>query len=218
MANYFRRLPDLDYPSLLNDKQGSSDTVRVKNLFRRAKIRDDFFSSFVNFTRYKIVGDERPDNVAEKVYGNPDLDWLILVCNNIIDIKNDWPMTEYDLNRYLNDKYTPQQLSQIHHYETIEWRDYENQQIIPAGKIVDENFTVQYLQGNQIKVVSPIRSVNTFEWEVSRNDEKRNINLIDQSVVGQVISDFDKIMNYDKSSQYINQKLKKTENIRITGN
>ena len=175
MANYFRRLPDLDYPSLLNDKQSSSDTVRVKNLFRRVKLREDFFTSFVNFTKYKVIGDERPDNVAEKVYGNPDLDWVVLVCNNIIDIKNDWPMTEFDLNMYLNEKYTPQQLVEIHHYETIDWRDYENQQIIPPGKIVDENFTVEYLVGTQIRKVSPIKSVSYFEWEVSKNDEKRNI-------------------------------------------
>lgn len=217
MANYFRRLPDLDYPSLLNDKQSSSDTVRVKNLFRRVKLREDFFTSFVNFTKYKVIGDERPDNVAEKVYGNPDLDWVVLVCNNIIDIKNDWPMTELDLNNYLNEKYTPQQLTQIHHYETIDWRDYENQQIIAPGKIVDENFTVEYLVGNQIKKVSPIKSVSYFEWEVSKNDEKRNINVVDQNVLSLIISDFEKIMKYDRSSQYINQTLKKTENIRLTG-
>lgn len=217
MANYFRRLPDLDYPSLLNDKQSSSDTVRVKNLFRRVKLREDFFTSFVNFTKYKVIGDERPDNVAEKVYGNPDLDWVVLVCNNIIDIKNDWPMTEFDLNMYLNEKYTPQQLVEIHHYETIDWRDYENQQIIPPGKIVDENFTVEYLVGTQIRKVSPIKSVSYFEWEVSKNDEKRNINVVDQNVLSFIISDFEKIMKYDRSSQYINQTLKKTENIRLTG-
>lgn len=217
MANYFRRLPDLDYPSLLNDKQSSSDTVRVKNLFRRVKLREDFFTSFVNFTKYKVIGDERPDNVAEKVYGNPDLDWVVLVCNNIIDIKNDWPMTELDLNTYLNEKYTPQQLAQIHHYETIDWRDYENQQIVAPGKVVDENFTVEYLVGNQIVKVSPIKSVSYFEWEVSKNDEKRNINVVDQNVLSFIISDFEKIMKYDRSSQYVNQTLKKTENIRLTG-
>ena len=217
MANYFRRLPDLGYPSLLNDKQSSSDTVRAKNLFRRVKLREDFFTSFVNFTKYKVIGDESPDNVAEKVYGNPDLDWVVLVCNNIIDIKNDWPMTEFDLNMYLNEKYTPQQLVEIHHYETIDWRDYENQQIIPPGKIVDENFTVEYLVGAQIRKVSPIKSVSYFEWEVSKNDEKRNINVVDQNVLSFIISDFEKIMKYDRSSQYINQTLKKTENIRLTG-
>ena len=217
MANYFRQLPNLDYPSLLNDKTGSGDTVRVKNLFRRVKIREDFLQSLVVFNKYKIVGDDRPDNVAEKLYGNADLDWTVLLANNIIDIKNDWPMTEYDLNIYLNEKYTEDQLVKIHHYETIEFRDLNNQLITPAGKIVDENFVVEYLKGSQIQRVSPIRSVSYFEWEVQKNDDKRNINVIQDEYISTVVEEFEQITRYDRSSQYVNERLKKTENIRITG-
>jgi len=217
MANYFKGIPNLDYPSLLNDRQGSSDTVRVKNLFRRVVVRDDYFTKFVNFTKYKIVGDDRPDITSEDVYGTPDLDWLILTANNIIDIKNDWPMTEFDLNLYLNEKYTPQQLAQIHHYETTEFRDFDNQLIIQGGLSVDENFTVQYLRGGQIRRVSPIKSVSYFEYELNRNDEKRNINIISKEFVPVVIKDFENIMKYGQSSQFVTTDLKKTENIRITG-
>jgi len=217
MANYFKNIPNLDYPSLLNDRQGSSDTVRVKNLFRRAVVRDDYFTKFVNFTKYKIVGDDRPDITSEDVYGTPDLDWLIMTANNIIDIKNDWPMTEFDLNLYLNEKYTPQQLVEIHHYETIEFRDFDNQLIIQGGLSVDENFTVQYLRGGQIRRVSPIKSVSYFEYELNRNDEKRNINIISKEFVPIVIKDFENIMKYGQSSQFVTTDLKKTENIRITG-
>lgn len=217
MANYFKNIPNLDYPSLLNDRQGSSDTVRVKNLFRRVVVRDDYFTKFVNFTKYKIIGDDRPDITSEDVYGTPDLDWLIMTANNIIDIKNDWPMTEFDLNLYLNEKYTPQQLVEIHHYETIEFRDFDNQLIIQGGLSVDENFTVQYLRGGQIRRVSPTKSVSYFEYELNRNDEKRNINIIDKEFVPVVIKDFENIMKYGQSSQFVTTDLKKTENIRITG-
>jgi len=217
MANYFKNIPNLDYPSLLNDRQGSSDTVRVKNLFRRVVVRDDYFTKFVNFTKYKIIGDDRPDITSEDVYGTPDLDWLIMTANNIIDIKNDWPMTEFDLNLYLNEKYTPQQLVEIHHYETIEFRDFDNQLIIQGGLSVDENFTVQYLRGGQIRRVSPIKSVSYFEYELNRNDEKRNINIISKEFVPIVIKDFENIMKYGQSSQFVTTDLKKTENIRITG-
>lgn len=217
MANYFRQLPNLDYPSLLNDKAGSGDTIRVKNLFRRVKIREDLYERVVFFQKYSIKGDERPDNVAEKIYDNPDLDWTILLANNIIDIKNDWPLTEYDLNVYLNEKYSPQQLVEIHHYETIEFRDLDNQLITPAGKIVDNNFVVQYLKGSQIETVSPIRPVSYFDWEVQKNDNKRNINVIDRKYISAVVEEFRQIVRYDRSSQYVNERLKRTENIRITG-
>lgn len=222
MSNYFRKLPNLDYPTLLKTKQSNTDYVETKNLFRRVKIREDLFSNFVVFDQYKIVGDERPDNVAEKVYGDDNLDWVILMSNNIIDVKNEWPMTQSDLNTYTNEKYTQKELTYIHHYETIEFRDRNNQLLVPAGKIVDESFTIEYYLGEsglrnngQLKTASPIRSVNNYENEVEINNKKRTINVIKEDVLGLFLKDFNRIMKYDKSSQYVNRKLKKTENIRI---
>lgn len=222
MSNYFRKLPNLDYPTLLKTKQSNTDYIETKNLFRRVKIREDLFSNFVVFDQYKIVGDERPDNVAEKVYGDDNLDWVILMSNNIIDVKNEWPMTQSDLNTYTNEKYTQKELTYIHHYETIEFRDRNNQLLVPAGKIVDESFTIEYYLGEsglrnngQLKTASPIRSVNNYENEVEINNKKRTINVIKEDVLGLFLKDFNRIMKYDKSSQYVNRKLKKTENIRI---
>tara|TARA_B100000965_G_scaffold1689_1_gene1335 strand:- start:4313 stop:4984 length:672 start_codon:yes stop_codon:yes gene_type:complete len=222
MSNYFRKLPNLDYPTLLKTKQSNTDYIETKNLFRRVKIREDLFSNFVVFDQYKIVGDERPDNVAEKVYGDDNLDWVILMSNNIIDVKNEWPMTQNDLNTYTNEKYTQKELTYIHHYETIEFRDRNNQLLVPAGKIVDESFTIEYYLGEsglrnngQLKTASPIRSVNNYENEIEINNKKRSINVIKEDVLGLFLKDFNRIMKYDKSSQYVNRKLKKTENIRI---
>ena len=222
MSNYFRKLPNLDYPSLLKTKQSNTDYVETKNLFRRVKIREDLFSNFVVFDQYKVIGDERPDNVAEKVYGDDNLDWIILMSNNIIDIKNEWPMTQNDLNTYINEKYTQKELSHIHHYETVEFRDRNNQLLVPAGKVVDESFTIEYYLGEsglrnngQLKTTSPIRSVNNYENEVEINNKKRTINVVKEDILGLFLKDFNRIMKYDKSSQYVNRKLKKTENIRI---
>ena len=222
MSNYFRKLPNLDYPTLLKNKQSNTDYIETKNLFRRVKIREDLFSNFVVFDQYKIIGDERPDNVAEKVYGDDNLDWIILMSNNIIDIKNEWPLTQNDLSTYINEKYTQQELSNIHHYETIEFRDRNNQLLVPAGKVVDESFTIEYYLGEsglrnngQLKTASPIKSVNNYENEVEINDKKRTINVVKEDILGLFLKDFNRIMKYDKSSQYVNRKLKKTENIRI---
>ena len=222
MSNYFRKLPNLDYPTLLKTKQSNTDYVETKNLFRRVKIREDLFSNFVVFDQYKIIGDERPDNVAEKVYGDDNLDWVILMSNNIIDVKNEWPMTQSDLNTYINEKYTQKELTHIHHYETIEFRDRNNQLLVPAGKVVDESFTIEYYLGEsglrnngQLKTASPIRSVNNYENEVEINDKKRTINVVKEDILGLFLKAFNRIMKYDKSSQYVNRKLKKTENIRI---
>ena len=221
MSNYFRRLPNLDYPSLLNSRESNTDYVQTKNLFRRVKIREDLFSNFMQFDRYKVQGDERPDTVSENVYGKSTLDWVILLSNNIIDIKNEWPLTQLQLNEFLNEKYTPQQLVSIHHYETLELRDNKNQLILPAGITVDEDFNMEYLSGGQIRSTNslvdgrPIKAVTFFDHENELNDRKRNINVLKPEFLGVFIKEFERIMKYEKSSQYVNRKLKKTENPRI---
>ena len=87
MSNYFRRLPDFEYISRLNDRTSNNDYVTVKNIFRRALIREDLFDNFLAFTKYEIIGDKRPDQVAYEVYGDSDLDWVVLAANNIINVE-----------------------------------------------------------------------------------------------------------------------------------
>ena len=221
MSNYFRRLPNLDYPSLLKERESNTDFIQTKNLFRRVKIREDLFGNFMQFDKYEVIGDERPDNVAEKVYGNDGLDWVVLLSNNIIDINNEWPMNQSQLNMFLEEKYTPQQLVSIHHYETLELRDNKNQLILPAGLVVDADFNMEYLSGGQVKSTNslvdgrPVKAVTFYDYENSQNDQKRNINVLKQEFLGLFIKDFERIMKYDKSSQYVNRKLKRTENPRI---
>ena len=226
MSNYFRRLPNLDYPSLLKTRKSNLDFVQTKNLFRRAKVREDLFADFMQFDKYKIIGDERPDNVSEKVYGTNNFDWVVLMANNIIDVYNEWPLTQQQLNRYLNDKYTPQELVSVHHHETVEFRDRDNQVILPAGLIVDENWSMEYFSGGQIRSTDtpsstsnmsekPVKSVTYLEFETRLNEDKRDINVLKPDLLGLFLKDFDRIMKYDKSSQYVNRKLKKTENPRI---
>ena len=221
MSNYFNQLPNLEYPSLLKTRRTNHDTIRVKNLFRRAKIREDLFANVHEFDKFEIIGDDRPDTVSEEIYGTPNLDWVILMSNNIIDIKNEWPMTQYDLNTYLNEKYTQQQLIDIHHYETLELRDGKDRLIIPAGQTVDEDWSLEYFDGTMLRNTDllaggrPVRSVSFFEYEMNKNDEKRNINILKKDTLRMFMKDFKRIMKYDKSSQYVDKKLKKTENIRL---
>jgi len=221
MSKYFRKLPNLNYPSLLKDRESNIDFVQTKNLFRRAKVREDLFDNFMQFDKYKIIGDERPDNVAQKVYDNDDLDWVVLMSNNIIDIKNEWPLTQSQLNEFINEKYTAQQLVSIHHYETLELRDNKNQLILPAGLVVDEDFNMEYLSGGQVKSTNslvdgrPVKAVTFFDYENDLNEQKRNINVLKPELLGVFIKDFERIMKYEKSSQYVSRKLKQTENPRI---
>ena len=221
MSQYFSKLTNLNYPSLLKTRESNTDFVQTKNLFRRVKVREDLFANFMQFDKYKVVGDESPDNVAQKVYDNDDLDWIVLISNNIVDLNNEWPLTQFQLNEFLNDKYTPQELVSIHHYETLELRDSRNQLILPAGIVVDEDFNLEYLSGGQVKSTNslvhgrPVKAVTFYDYENDLNDKKRNINVLKPELLGVFIRDFERIMKYDKSSQYVNRRRKRTENPRI---
>lgn len=214
--SYFRQLPDLEYPSLDNNRKSIFDYNKVKNIFKRAIIREDLFNSFTTFEKYTVQGNERPDDVANRVYGNSYLDWVVLLTNNITNIREQWPLSDTDLNNYLNEKYSSEQLSQIHHYETLEIRDSSGRLIQPSGYFVDANHSVTYLDNGIYYTKSSITSMTYLQYEIALNDKKREINLLKDVFLQTVLDDIEDIMVYKNSSQYINKYLKKTENPRIT--
>ena len=213
--SYFRQLPNLSYPSLANDRSSVYDYQVVKNFFKRAVLRDDIFNDVTNFTKYSVEGDERADQIAYDFYGDSGLDWVILTTNNIIHVRDEWPMGQQDFLTYLNEKYTSEQLSNIHHYETKLIRDSSGTLVQPEGLHVDSNYSITFLDNGVSRTESSITSVTFLEHETNLNDEKRNINILKTDYLNIMLRDIKDIMKYKKSSQFINATLKETENPRI---
>ena len=90
---YFNELPNLQILNRTKNKVSNDETLIIKNFFKRAKLREDIGSISSAFEVYMINGDERPEQIAEKYYGDPELDWTILLANNITNINNEWPLT-----------------------------------------------------------------------------------------------------------------------------
>jgi hypothetical protein len=214
---YFREVSDLLYQSQQPNRNSSYDYVRVKNLFRRAKIRDDFFQNAVTFTKYKIIGEERPEQVAEKTYGSSEYDWLVLISNNILNVRTEWPLSDSEFTDYIERKYTETELSSPHHYETTLVIDSRRKMIVPAGKIVDSNFSVTYYDDSTTQTLTknPVKMVSVYEYEIQKTDKKRNIYLLRPRYLQTAIDDMNTIMSYGFSSQYVDDNTKKGENLRI---
>ena len=213
--SYFKQLPDLDYPSLANDRNSAYDYQVVKNIFKRAIIRDDIFDEATAFTKYSVEGDERPDQVAFNFYGDSGLDWVVLTTNNIIHVRDEWPMGPNDFLTYVNSKYTTQELSNIHHYETKIIRDSRGRLIQPKGLTVPAGHSITFLDNGALRTESSLTSFTFFEHETNLNDEKRNINVLRPEYLTIFLEDFEEIMEYKPSRQFVTDKLKKTENPRI---
>ena len=213
--SYFRQVPKLDYPSLTNDRTSAYDFQTVKNLFKRAVIRDDIFNEVTAFTKYSVEGDERPDQVAYNFYQDSGLDWVILTTNNIVHVRDEWPMGQQDFLNYLNSKYTDAELLNVHHYETKIIRDSRGRLIQPEGLTVPAGHSITFLDNGVLRTESSLSTVDFLEHETNLNDAKRNINILKSSYISLFLENVEEIMEYKKSSQYISDDLKKTENPRL---
>ena len=211
---YFRELPDLNYQSFLPHRNGSDEYVRVKNLFRRVKLRDDLKNVFTLFNKYVIEDGARPETVAEELYGKSDLDWVVLMTAGIVNVRDQWPLSDYQVYKYSEDKYGDD-LNAVRHYQTTEVKDSRGRIILPAGKVVDSIFTIPN-PADQRATLNPVVGVSNYEHEVIRNNEKRTINVLRSDYLQQFLNDFRNIMVYDKSSQYVNNTLIETENTKNT--
>jgi hypothetical protein len=212
--SYFRELPNLEYQSFLSSRKGSDEYLLVKNIFRRVKLRDDLQNVFTIFNKYQIQEGARPDTVAEELYGSSQYDWVVLIGAGIINVRNEWPLSDRDIYRYSEQLYG-NDLNAVHHYETTEVKDSNGRLILPAGKIVDSTFTIPD-PNIPIQTLNPVVGISNYEYEVRKNNKKRDIYVLKPAYLQQVINDTRKAMTYDRSSQYVNDKLIRTENTRVT--
>ena len=220
MSSYFQRVPDLNYVSRLPDAK-IGDYIRVKNLFKKGKLREDIFQNLAFFEKYKIVGDDRPDNVAFEVYNDASLDWIVLLSNNVLNIQSEWPLPQTDFDRFVLDKYGDYDTlyNGIHHYETEEVKNSQGITIVPAGLQVDSSYSVSYYD---FFIELPITTGNisvpitNYEYEEKVENDKRNIFLLKPRFLNIVFDDMDDIMQYKKgSTQFVNESLKTGDNIRL---
>ena len=219
---YFSQVPDLEYIDRTPGEKTISAYQTVKNLFKRAKLREDIFSDLTYFTKYEIVGDERPDNVAEKFYDDPTLDWVILLANNITNIQTEWPLTENSFHNFLIEKYGSEVgISSTHHYECTGVKDTLGVVIAPEGLTIDKDFSVTYYDkyasnAGIITATNLAETITNYDYESKLQDEKRNIYILKPEYLSVIFNDLEDVMEYKKgSTQYKSGTLKVVDNIRL---
>lgn len=220
MPSYFRYVPDFEYVSRTSDTKNISEYVKVKNLFKRGKLRDDIFGNLSFFTKYKIIGDDRPDNVAFEIYNDSTLDWLILLSNNIINVQTEWPLSQESFYNFLIEKYgSEESFYNVHHYETIEVKNSSGTTIIPKGLIVNSNFSTTFYDTNLKETVTKTNisvPVSNYDYEILKEESKRNIFVLKPSYLNVVLNDMNEIMTYKEgSTQYVSETLKRADDIRF---
>jgi len=140
---YFRDLPNIMYQSPLPEKVSTRDYIGVKNLFRRVKLNSNISDVTAVFNKYVIEDGERPDTIAEDLYGSSTLDYIVILCAGINNINEDWPLQDYQVYNYALEKYGSDiKMHAVHHYESNEIRDQNNRLLLEAGLTIEPSFEI----------------------------------------------------------------------------
>ena len=236
---YFRELPNILYQSPLGHKTSSQDYIAVKNLFRRSKLFDYLGDNVSLFNKYVIEDGERPDTIAQNLYKDPTLDYIVVLMAGLRNIHHEWPVQDFQIYDIALKKYGSEaKMNEVHHYETYEIKDSQGRQILPPNLIVDvdfkldgsalrfptNRFTLISQQGNQqlddknqytVVTDNIARPVTNYEFVIEQNEKRRKIDVLKIGYVQQFINDMRDVLQYDKSAAYISNSLAITENTNI---
>ena len=235
---YFRELPNIAYQSPLSHKNSSRDYIVIKNIFRRSKLFNYLDDNVTFFNKYVIGDGARPDLIAEELYGDPKLDYVVILVAGITKINHEWPLQDYQVYDYALQKYGSEtELNENHHFETFEIKDDKGRQILPPNLIVDDEFKIDGTSskynttytlisqaGNTqlddkdeftVKTDNIARAVTNLEYDHTENDKKREIDVLRESYLQMFINDLRDVVRYDKSSSYITSSLAATENTNV---
>ena len=237
---YFRELPDIAYQSPLSHKNSSRDFLLIKNIFRRTKLFDFLENNVSLLDKFTIGDGDRPDTVAEQMYGDSSLDYIVVLVAGITNIIDEWPLQDYQVYDFALEKYgTEEKMNEIKYYKTLEIVDDQNRQIVPPDLIVDVDFkvdgtvnkfpsstryTLKSLTGNRqlddkdeytVATDNIARAVTNLEYEQTVNEGKREINVLSPAYIQLFINDLRDIVRYDKSSNYISPNIAGTENTNV---
>ena len=185
MSEFFQHYPQIGY-----DITGAkpTKTKTAINIMIRSKIKSAISDSVIAYFPYTIPEAERPDVTAFKIYGDIKYTWLIFLINDIQDPIFDWPLNSREFGKYVKNKYGSLQTAKntIHHYEqTIRERTEATNTTDPILKATIEVDLTTY---NTLAAESR-KLVYYYDWEVERNENKRNIKLIDAKYAASVLAE-----------------------------
>ena len=193
--SYFSYLPNVEV-RVSSYRINNVDPFKVaKNIFRRIKILEELDDIILGFTQYTIKNNQRPDQVALDVYGDMDLDWVVLLTNNIINLYDEWPMSEDELERYIDSEYE-EDADSVHHWVTQKITDARGRTLVKADRTVPENWTYTRPDGTAIPKDELVRPISVYDYESEKNDQKRNIYLLRKEYINGFVEEFSDLVQY----------------------
>ena len=188
---YFSYLPKVGVRVSTFVTNNVEPSIIARNIFRKCRLIEDVQESILGFQQYTIGNNERPDRVAYNIYGTSTYDWVVLLCNNIVNVYEDWPLAEDELQELVSRKYGSP--NGVHHYETNEIKDLDTGKVlIKEGIQVNQEWG--YTRSDGTVVANTTYPVSNYEYEKSINDSKSNIWLLKPTFIEDFIDECEELM------------------------
>jgi len=168
-----------EFPTIIYDSVGDGNFKDVKNLLRRVGLRVAVRTNILLYDTYDVKEGETPEIIASKLYGDPELHWVILMINNVTDRFQQWPLSTPQFLDFINDKYSNP--DGIHHYEVPQSSGNTKTKIEIFNEVDEDAYT-------------GLTPITNREYEENKQDDIRQIRLIDPTYVGQFVSEFKTLM------------------------
>ena len=159
------------------DSVGDYNFKIVTNLLKRVVVRSKVKANTSFYDTYDVKEGETPEILADKLYGDPELHWVILLFNDITDVYHQWPQHQNQFLACINDKYS--NVDATHHYEISQ---------------TSGDTTIKIVIGTDNTDYPTASIVTNYEYEEALQDEKRKIRLLDPAYVDRFVSEYEKLM------------------------
>ena len=176
---YFSRFPLMVY-----DVKNNDNYKLLPDILRRVKIRQKINSSTMLFDKYDVKEGERPEDIAFKYFGDPELHWVVMLVNDITDRYHQWPMTYAQFLQFVNDKYADP--NGVHHYEIAQSSGDTTKTI--------EVYNNSALYTGDTDFYSNATTITNIEYEEKLQNDRRKIRLLDPKYVPQFVEEFEELL------------------------
>ena len=210
MAGFFSYLPKIEYtPTRTQFQFTNQDFVLATNIFRKLSLDNSVYATDL-FTELQLKDGLRPDEVSEAVYGDPNYDWVILLSNKIVDLKNDWPLSSEEFEKFIYKKYDNPHA--VKNYLTKEIKNDIGEVVLPGGLEVyydpsdPDSFEITYIKSYNPFVeetesgLTLLTTISHYEWEQQRNEKRRFLQILRPQYLQTFIKIFKAAISYNISS------------------
>ena len=172
------------FPKIFYDSVGQGNPKVVTNLLRRVAIRAKVKTNTMLYDTYDVKSGETPEIIADKLYQDPELHWIVMLVNNVTDRYHQWPMKEQQFNTFLNEKYDNP--DGVHHYEISQESGDTSTKI--------EVYANEALYTGDTDFYNSATIVTNREYEEREQDKKRQIRLLDPRYIDEFVDEFEQLI------------------------